>query len=88
MKFRHQSMHACNMHVPYLKNVLNPCMLHVCFKIHACHMHDYSILSLEISYMKLSCMLRSVKDWDQLNFIIFTMSCKHSYSKMKSNEVM
>ena len=32
--------------------------------------------------------LRSVKDWDQLNFTIFIMSCKHSYSKMKSNEVM
>ena len=34
------------------------------------------------------CFLRSVKDWDQLNFTIFTMSCKHSYSKMESNEVM
>ena len=29
--------------------------------------------------------LRSVKDWDQLNFTVFTMTCEHSYSKMKSN---
>ena len=58
MKFRHQSMHACNMHVPYLKNVPNPCMLHACFRNHACNMHEisnYSItLSLEISCMELS----------------------------------
>ena len=33
-------------------------------------------------------LLRPVKDWDQLNFTVFTMCCKHSYSKMKSNEVM
>ena len=32
--------------------------------------------------------LRSVKDWDQLNFTVFTISCEHSYSKMKSNKVM
>ena len=32
--------------------------------------------------------LRPVKDWDQLNFTVLTISCKHSYSKIKSNEVM
>ena len=46
------------MHVPYLKNVPNPCMLHACFRNHACNMHEisnYSItLSLEISCMELS----------------------------------
>ena len=31
--------------------------------------------------------LRPVKDWDQLNFTVCTMSCKHSYSKMKSKKV-
>ena len=29
-----------------------------------------------------------LRHWDQLNFTVFTMFCKHSYSKMKSNEVM
>ena len=37
MKFRHQFMHA-----PYLKNVPNPCMLHACFRNHACNMHKIS----------------------------------------------
>ena len=32
--------------------------------------------------------LRPVKDWDQLNFTVFTMYCKHNYSKMKCNEIM
>jgi hypothetical protein len=32
--------------------------------------------------------LRPVKDWDQPNFTVFTMTCKHSYSKMKGDEVL
>ena len=51
-------VHACTCtHVPYLKNVPNPCMLYACFRNHACNMHEilnYSILSLEISCMELS----------------------------------
>ena len=45
-------------------------------------------LALAIANYLCRQLLRSVKDWDQLNFTMFTMSCKHSYSKMKSNEVM
>ena len=40
--FRHQSMHVtCMFHI-YLKNVPNPCMLHACFRNHACNMHEIS----------------------------------------------
>ena len=50
-------MGTISMHVPYLKNVPNPCMLHACFRNHACNMHEisnYSILLLESSCIKLS----------------------------------
>ena len=48
MKFRYQSVHVTCMS-PYLPN---PCMLHTCFRNHACNMHAWKFQTIQYCYWK------------------------------------
>ena len=74
------------------QNCISPLWAFIALNNKCCEVITQLLLIYLIIYTTPVCgaqyVLRPVKDWDQLNFTVFTMSYKHNYSKMKSNEVM